>query len=78
MNQLIYLKKNGKCECISAIVWRQRWSKTLWSQSVWSCNIVELLSRVCAHLRQSVCPAQPLHIPGNANINFFSPLQNVM
>lgn len=28
---------------------------------------------VCAHLRQSVCPAQPLHIPGNANINFFFP-----
>lgn len=34
----------------------------------------EHVSSLCAHLRQCVCPVQPLHIPGNTNINsyFFS------
>lgn len=35
----------------------------------------EHVSSLCAHLRQCVCPVQPLHIPGNTNINsyFFFP-----
>lgn len=31
----------------------------------------EHVCSLCAHLRQCVCPVQPLHIPGNTNINCF-------